>query len=180
MCSLPPCCEEEKNVSGDVCPFLPVLLVIFFLFFFSSLVLSFINSIPHCTICHFPFIPPPNFLSIYCPCVTLSGPLTVPSLLPPCHLHFLLTAPSCRLPLKSWLLWLRLAVCDKGLQAKLALMNTQPHHLNGLPPWTPSWQLIGCSLSQWEPASHWARWIWQQRMLGVSQVLVLRKNFVEG
>lgn len=34
MCSLPPCCEEEKNVSGDVCPFLPVLLVIFFLFFF--------------------------------------------------------------------------------------------------------------------------------------------------
>lgn len=123
------------------------LLVIFFLPALSST--AFIN----CT-CHFLFILPPNFVSIYCPllcCITLLDPHRLLRL-SSCHSHFSLPSLKSRL--------LPLAECDKGLQAKPALMTSQPHHLNGLPPTLLSWELIGCNLSQWEANSHWGRWIW--------------------
>lgn len=139
MSTLPPCCEEEENVSEDVCLFLPLLL-----FCPPSPGLSFRNCVPHCFICHFLFIPPPRTLSPSTAPLSPSQALSLPLRLSPCHFHFSPTAPGCWLPLKSWLLWLRLAVCDKGLQARLALMNTQPHHLNGLPPedWAGSWLAV--------------------------------------
>lgn len=108
-------------------------------------------------------IQPPRSLSPSTAPLSPSQALSLPLRLSSCHFHFSPTAPGCWLPLKSWLLWLRLAACDKGLQAKPALMNTQPHHLNGLPPedWAGSWLAV-LGANEW--AYCWARWMWQQRM----------------
>lgn len=125
MCTLPPYSAEEKNdLSRDVHLCLPSPLQLLETVSLTAL------------FCHFPpFILPPNFVSIYCPlvcCITLSAALIVPQsgVFSP---TLLTNSPRVGWPpLKSWLLWL--AVCDKGLQAKPALMITKPHHLNGNPP----------------------------------------------
>ncbi len=175
MCTLPPCSEEEKNVvSGDVCSCLPLLLFIFLLplvyrfykVYLSQHCLSLslypasklcLHLLPSPLLCH-------TLSSSHCPCVCL--PVTHTSHQQPLAAFEVLTVVT------SWLCATR--VSKQGWPSWI-LSHTI---WMAFPLRTLCSQLIGCPLSQWEPASHWGRWIWQQRMLGISQVLVLGKNFI--
>lgn len=130
MCTLSPCSEDEKNRS---------------LFLSALTSLDLINWISHWLHCwSLSLYSASKCVSIYCPVlcgITPSAPLIVPASV----LFLSLTLLTAGCLWRSSLLWLAGCVWQvKGLQAKLALMNTQPHHLNGLPPaqWAGSWLAV--------------------------------------
>lgn len=145
MNTLAPCSAKDKSVS-----LLSLLLRLPLCYLcFSLTSTAFVNCICHCAACYALLTLPPNFAPIYG--ITLSDRRCA------------LSSPH-RCLLKSRLV--ALAECDEGFQAG-------PHDYPATSfectsPTTLSWELIGCNLSQWESNSHWGRWMWQERMLGIS------------
>ena len=110
----------------------------------------------------------------HCPCVCL--PVTHTSLQqPPARLACLWSPGCCDCG------WLCVCVCVTRVSRRswvfMALVNTQPHHLNGHPPERRARRLIGRPLGQWEAASRRGRWMWQQRI--ITQVVALRRSFTQ-
>lgn len=157
MCALPACCEEEKKKK---CPQDASAL----LFIFHPPIIFYMTC--HLSTCHFCCLQ--NFVSIYSPPVSPSQAASLSAVLLPCC-HSLPTAAGRWLSLKS-----ETAVCDcgwprvtrwegGGLRAELALVNAQPHHLNGFPP-PPAGSELPADWLLSEPmgggSSQRARWIY--------------------
>lgn len=162
MCTLPPCSEEEKNVvSGDVCSCLPLLFIFlrplayrFYKLYLSQHCLS-LSLYPASKLC-LHLLPSPLL------CHTLVAPASVfLSLTLLTNSPWPLAAFEVLTVVTSWLCVTR--VSKQGWPSWI-LSHTI---WMAFPPRMLGCQLIGCGLSQWEPASHWGRWIWQQRMLGI-------------
>lgn len=155
MCALPPCSRGEKcSLEGLLLLCLPTGYL-----FFSLSSTAFKNCTCHCL-----------SLSLYSTsklCLhLLPSPLlyhTLRSSLSPLSVFLSLTLLTAAFEVltvvTSWV--------GQGSPSKAGPHDYPATSFEWPSPTSLSWVLIGCNLSQWETNSHWGRWIWQERMLGI-------------
>lgn len=156
---------EKCSVQGR----LPLSWLLFIFFFFLLLLYSF-NKLSLSLHCFVTFsllclqtLSPSTALSTV---VLHSQLLSLSLCLPSCHSHFSPTAPG-----PSGLAAFEVLTVVTGCGVTRVSKQSQPSWISSNTIWMAfplsrglSQKLIGCRLSQWELASHWGRWICQERM----------------